>query len=524
MCWKFIWPKCLWAGDSVDLKLLLRPLVFVQSLILLAVTGGLEAQQARILYYSSMPEIIRDQGRPGLARLATAVRLERAQSDNVIFVHGGASLGPSMLGALDRGAHMIDILNMIEPDLMAVGKREFSYQKAQFTLHALSASFPFVSSNLVQKSNNEPMEAVEPDYILELDGISVGFIALTSDNIFVQYGVRDIRVLPTLDVVQQKAASLRERGADAIILLADNDYISLTTSLPAGLVDATIYAHSLGDLASVEFDKVVLTEGALDDKLIVVTLDIVPETDDKPRSVVAKAETIDLHAYERDPDILALILSYTDRLALLLKQKIGVSTTSFDTRQMNIRTKENAFGNIVADAIREAMQADIAFLNSGGVRGQKSYKAGQTITREDIQRELPFNNTVELFEITGNQLLRALEWSLQCLDLIRGCFLQVSNIAMTYDLSRPVGSRVQSVMVNGKPLIPTQTYRLGTLNFLADGGDGFDMLKNSRRLTQAGSGKLMWEVVASYLMAQDTIAPKIEGRLRSITSNSGAQD
>jgi len=501
----------------------IRTLISICILILYPSLNGAEAQQARILYFSSMPEIMLDEGRPGLAQLASAVHIERSKSDNVIFVHGGASLGPSVLGALDRGAHMIDILNMIEPDLMAVGKREFSYQEDQFTLHALSASFPFVSSNLVQKSNGEPMNAVEPDYLVELDGINIGFIALTSASVFVQYGAHEIMVIPTIDAVQEKSANLRARGADAVILLADNDFANLTADLPAGLVDATFYAHSLGNPASLEAGDTVLTEGALDGKLIILTVDISTAAEGRQKSVAVHGETVSLQRYEKDPEVASLIQSYTDRLALLLKQKIGVTTTDFDTRQMNVRTKESAFGNMVADAIRTSMRADVAFLNSGGIRGNRFFKAGQTITREDIQRELPFNNTVELFEVTGLQLLKALEWSVQCVDTIRGCFLQVSNMSVAYDLSMPVGSRVQGVTIGGKPLIPTKTYKLGTLNFLAGGGDGFDMLKASPHLTQAGSGKLLWEVVASYLAGQKTIAPTIDGRLLPVHVKTGAQ-
>jgi len=475
--------------------------------------NGATAQQVRILYYSSAPEIIRDDGRPGLPQVAAVVREEREKANNVLFVHGGASLGPSILGALDRGAHMIDVLNMIEPDLMAVGKREFSYGEDQFTLHALAAGFPFIGSNLVRKSDQQPIEGVEPTYILDIEGISIGFIALVSENVITQYAAQALSALPLDALVREKAAELRANGADAIILFADTDYNNLSPYTRDGTVNAIFYAHNFDNPYSADAGGITIKEGALDGQMVALTLTKNPA--DSSSKLEGSLETIDLHSIERDPEVSALIHSYSSRLDLLLKQKIGKISRSFNTIQTEVRTKENAFGNLVADAVRNAVQADIAFLNSGGIRGNRQYEAGYALTREDIQMEMPFNNTVELFEMTGRQIRQALEQGLSCIDLMDGCFLQVSNIRMRYDPNQASGNRVIDILVGGKPLKPEASYRVGTLNFLASGGDGFDMLQNSPRLTRAGSGKLLWEVVVSYLQAQPVIAPRIEGRVVS---------
>lgn len=485
-------------------------LLFVLAFLL---PDGVTAQQVRILYYSSAPEVIRGGDRPGLPQVAAAVRKEREKANNVLFVHGGASLGPSVLGALDRGAHMIDVLNMLEPDLMAVGKREFSYGEDQLTLHALAAGFPFVGSNLVRRSNQQPIEGVEPTYILNIEGMRIGFIALTSENTIAQYAVQALSALPLDASVRERAAELRADGADAIILFADTDYNDLSVYTRDNTVNAIFYAHNFDNPYSVDAGGITIKEGALDGKMVALTL--TKSSADSGSKLESSLETIDLHSIKRDPEISALIHSYSSRLDLLLKQKIGEISRSFNTIRTEVRTKESAFGNLVADAVRDAMQADVAFLNSGGIRGNRYYETGHILTREDIQMEMPFNNTVELFEMTGRQIRQALERGLSCIDLMDGCFLQVSNIKMRYDPNQAVGSRVIDILVGGTPLKPEASYRVGTLNFLARGGDGFDMLQNSPRLTRVGSGKLLWEVVASYLQAQPVIAPSIEGRLVS---------
>lgn len=488
-------------------------------LTLLGLAQPVSAQQARILYYSSEPEIIRDQGKPGLAQVATIVRMEREANDNVLFVHGGASLGPSVLGALDRGAHMIDVLNILEPDLMAVGKREFSYKEDQFILHSLSAGFPFIASNIARSIDGEPFDGTEKNILLDLPDFNIGFVALTSANAITQYGATALTALPTDDVIRENARQLREDGADAVILLADTDFNDLSSYVSDGTVNAILYAHNFDNPYSVDTGKQKLREGALDGRLIILNL----EKAEGAASVSVDVETIDLRAQEKDPEVESVINSYASRLEILLSQEVGTTTRSFNTIRNQVRTRESAFGNLVADAVRDAMRADVAFLNSGGIRGNRYYQSGQILTREDIQMELPFNNTVELFEVNGSQLRQALEWGIGCIETVDGCFLQVSNIKMSFDPSRPKGSRVMDIEVGGQPLDEGRTYRLGTLNFLANGGDGFEMLKNSPRLTQTGSGKLLWEVVASYLAKQATIEPKIEGRLVN-SGNSGSEN
>jgi 5'-nucleotidase / UDP-sugar diphosphatase len=68
-----------------------------------------------------------------------------------------------------------------------------------------------------------------------------------------------------------------------------------------------------------------------------------------------------------------------------------------------------AIGNLIADAAREAVKADIAIVNGGGIRGNKEYPAGTEITRRDVLSELPFGNRTVKLEVTGEMVLAALE-------------------------------------------------------------------------------------------------------------------
>ena len=64
-----------------------------------------------------------------------------------------------------------------------------------------------------------------------------------------------------------------------------------------------------------------------------------------------------------------------------------------------------------------------------------------------------------------------------------------------------------------QPLDPNAIYSLATNDYIADGGDNYDMLKGLKRLIDTSAGTLMAPAVMRYIESQGTIAPKLEGRI-----------
>ena len=88
---------------------------------------------------------------------------------------------------------------------------------------------------------------------------------------------------------------------------------------------------------------------------------------------------------------------------------IGTSETAMDSRRNVVRGEESAMGNLIADAMRAQTGADIAIMNGGGIRADRTYDAGVQLTRRDILTELPFGNLTMVTELPGAQVLLALE-------------------------------------------------------------------------------------------------------------------
>ena len=187
--------------------------------------------------------------------------------------------------------------------------------------------------------------------------------------------------------------------------------------------------------------------------------------------------------------------------------------TEIDSRRASVRTGETAIGNLIADAMREAVGADIGFTNGGGIRADRIYDPGATLTRRDIQTELPFGNKTVLLELSGADVIAALENGFSRIEDVSGRFPQVSGLTVSYDPDAAAGSRVVEVKVGDAPLDPAKTYTLATNDFMANGGDGYGMFAGATRIIEAVAAKLMAAQVIEYIEAAGTVSPTVEGRL-----------
>ena len=131
-----------------------------------------------------------------------------------------------------------------------------------------------------------------------------------------------------------------------------------------------------------------------------------------------------------EPAMAALVARYEARLDAELGVAVGQSTVPLDARNGAVRTSETNTGNLVADAIRARLRADVAVMNGGGIRGNRVLPAGP-LTRRDVRTLLPFLNVLVKLEVPGEVLLAVLERSVGTYPAENGGFLQVSGLTFT---------------------------------------------------------------------------------------------
>ena len=79
-----------------------------------------------------------------------------------------------------------------------------------------------------------------------------------------------------------------------------------------------------------------------------------------------------------DPEIQAVVERYNAELDAELEVPVGTTDVALDSRRATVRSAESNFGNLVADAMREAVGAEVALANGGGIRGDRLYSPARS--------------------------------------------------------------------------------------------------------------------------------------------------
>ncbi|SVD42436.1 uncharacterized protein METZ01_LOCUS395290, partial [marine metagenome] len=222
---------------------------------------------------------------------------------------------------------------------------------------------------------------------------------------------------------------------------------------------------------------------------------------------------VDTKHIQEDEAIASKVKGYEKYLSKELDIEIGKTLSELDSRKKTVRTEEAAIGNLIADAMREGVEAEICITNGGGIRAKKIYSPDTMITRKDILTELPFGNVVVKLELTGAQIFDALENGVSEVERNSGRFPQVSGMSFTYNPKAKAGSRVNSVKIGTSPLNKGKTYTVATNDYMAKGGDGYSVFKKGKFIIDASGATLMASMVMDYIKAKGSVSPKVEGRI-----------
>ncbi len=495
-------------------------LLFFISLIIAFTSQANETKDTHInvVFAAEMPEIHGNNNR--YAKLSTLLKKTRSESENTFFFFGGGSLGPSILSAFDQGSHIIDLLNSLEPDAMGVSKREFSFYAQNLSLRSYDATFPFVATNILEQSTGKKLDGIVSSTIAFQNNISVGFLSIIDDGVIEDYTFRQISLLDPRLVIEKGAAKLRREGADIVVLHYTGYYPVINQLLDEGIIDFSVHKDDIFDESLYKNRKYHSRDVFIkkSDGVAIIRLAL----SEKNRSIITSFSVAieDLDNFKDDTVISQQVTGYIKRLKAILDVEIGRLGVPISTKRFDLRTAENAFGNYIADSIKDFSHAQLAIINSGSIRGNRNYKSGDKLTRGTIVNELPFRGKVVLIKLSGAQLFKALENGFGSFEANKGRFPQVSGINVVFDSSAPVGQRVKSIKINNKDIKLDALYKVATTDYLASGGDGYYVFKQAPHVADKQLAiRLVSDIVMDSILEDKKIVPLIEGRLTNIKSN-----
>ena len=460
-------------------------------------------------------------GRGGAAKIAAVVNEERARAETeggaVIVTFGGDMISPSLLSGLDKGRHMIELANAIGFDIAVLGNHEFDFGPEVLRERLAESRTVWLAGN-VRYRGEAGFPGAKTVTIVEHGGYRIGFLGLvTPATAKISSPGKHVAFAPFVETGAALAAELKGAGADLVVALTHNDLAQDMKLLRAsGEIDAVLGGHDHLAVAWYDGWQTVLKAGSQGAYVGVLKLRLDRVEDSRGGAGIIWTPDYELRSTEDVDGERALAAAVEKRRRSLdrsLDISVGATMTELDTRRASVRSGENAFGNLVADAMRVAVGADIALTNGGCIRGDTVYPAGSEITGKLVLTELPYGNKTVKLALSGARIREALEHGVSDVEGLSGAFPQVSGLTFSFDAGRSKGKRVVDIAIGGAPLQDDRVYTLATNDFLAKGGDRYAMFEAAERRIDEKDGSFMAAQVMELVETAGTISPTVEGRI-----------
>lgn len=474
--------------------------LFVTSIF--AVNVWAESTKITFLHSNDMGELGAKKGFGGFPALVTLLKAERERSPKAITTFGGDLISPSLMSGLSKGVEMVQMMNVIKTDVAVLGNHEFDFGPEVTKARVSESNFPWLGTNSLDKQGN-PVAGAKAYKIMEVGGYKVGFFGLTTpETVSLSSPGQNVLFSGIIETATKSVTDLKTSGADIIVALTHMDLaddVRLARNV-AG-IHVILGGHDHRTFGSVENGVSILQAGSDLRYLGVMDLDVErkEKRGKKYLSVIPSWKILTTAGVAADPETKKIVDGYEATLDEKLDIAVGKSEVALDTRRTTVRSKQTKFGELIALAMKKEVGADIGFTNGGGIRGDREYGAGSELSRKDILKELPFGNVTVLLEVTGDNVHGLVEHSVSKVEDGAGRFGQYSGLMYDYDASKPAGSRVGSVTINGSPLDQEKLYTIATNDYVAGGGDGYAMLKASKIIIDKDAGTLMATTVMNFI-------------------------
>ena len=451
--------------------------------------------------------------RGGMARLATLVREVRRENPNTVFVLAGDTLSPSVESTFLQGAQMIAALNAIGLDFATFGNHEFDFGPSVLIERMNESKFRWLSANVVDRRSGRAFGGASTEVILTLGGARVGLFGLTTpESATTSRPGSDVVFGQPVTVGREAASRLRAQGASLVVAVTHMEMAEDKALAAAADVDVILGGHEHEPLVAEE-GKTLITKAGSDARYL-VQVDLWLTRDGRLLERSWRFREVSRRV-PPDSAVEVLVREYAQRLDRELDVVVGRTAVPLEAHGSKVRTQETNLGDFVADIIRERLGSDVAVVNGGAIRTNRTVPPGP-LTKRDVHSLLPFTDVVLKLEMRGRDLRAALEHGLAQADREGGGFLQLSGVRLVWDPRLPVGRRIVDASVGNRPLADDAVYTVAVPSYLVRGGDGFTAFARAAIIIGGTSGPQVAQLVLDALTAHGEIAPSIDGRITRV--------
>ncbi|OED59372.1 bifunctional metallophosphatase/5'-nucleotidase [Acholeplasma laidlawii] len=354
--------------------------------------------------------VLNNEEQIGLSRIGNLIMDEKNNNpDTTLFLAGGDILQGQLISNWYDGASTIELLNDMELDAFVAGNHEFDWGVDVLTQYFngqndLQANFPLLGANVYEKSSNEMVEGFEPYTIIEKSGVKIAVIGTVGyglESSIAYARIKDYKFIDPVERVMYFAHKARtEDGADIVIAInhADDDGFNNSIANLKGdyKVDAIFNGHTHRYYTRTINNVPVMQSGANGSHVGHVTLNY----DSKQGVYKFTQANLTQFTEERlnveQSSIKFKIDNFYNEISGLY-DPIMVSSEGID---------KGLLSNYIGKLMQTKFGADVGLHNAGGTRD--TIRNGECLSYAKLHAISPFDNTVVLIDVTGEELLDAI--------------------------------------------------------------------------------------------------------------------
>ena len=424
---------------------------------------------------------------PGMSKFVGAIKEYKKANPNTIVVSGGDNYQGTAMSNLTYGKPVSDMFKEIGLTASAIGNHEYDWGTDYIETWQKDGGFEFLACNIYDKKTNEPITYAKPYKMVEMDGVKIGFIGLSTPETQFKTKPENVAGLEFRDPVKAatewanklKAGSVPEGKADVVIALthlgaaqasSDKTITGEATDLTKiESIDGIIAGHTHNQVAG-EVNGKPIIEGYYSGRTLANLKMTFDKDSNKLISIDPMADTL----YERkdtlkdDENALKIYNEYKEKLGPVLNEVVGITDIELSHDRFNHKGT-SPLGYWTCDVMRKEVGAQIGITNGGGLR--TSIPKGD-ITMGKLYEVMPFDNTLVTMKITGAQLKQAIEHGIYN---EKYGWVQVAGVKVYYDSNKEAGNRISDMFLDdGTKIEMDKLYTVVTNDFMSTGGDEYD--------------------------------------------------
>ncbi|HYJ85160.1 MAG TPA: 5'-nucleotidase C-terminal domain-containing protein [Pyrinomonadaceae bacterium] len=461
-------------------------------------------------YYTNKPD------NRGLAKVATLIKRVRKETPNLVLVDSGDTIQGTPLAYYHNKKNnrppdpMMLSMSALNYDAMAVGNHEYNFGLKVLEKARSEAKFPWLSANTYNKGTSKTH--YKPYIVRVIDGVRVGILGLTTPGVPTWENLPNYEGLefhePLVEARKWVPILRGKERADVVVIAMhmgveedlrtgvinpgqvqnENQAVAIAKQVPG--VDVIFMGHTHRDTPSLVVNGVVLTQANHWGRHLARADLYIQNYAGKWRVYARSARTIPVDdKVEADPEILRIAEPFDRETQAWLSRPIGESAAELSAGEA--RFKDTAIMDLIQRVQLEAGKADVSMAAS--FNPQARIAKGQ-VTVRDIAGLYVYENTLVVLEVTGQQLKDALEHSAKyfkpyqsgkTLEELIDEKIPAYNFdiaeGVTYEIHirKPISQRIEKLEFQGKPVTPSQKFRLATNNYRVNGGGGYTMYKGA---------------------------------------------